>query len=48
MAKIWCMKCRKWHEISDSVSSWDDIAQLENWGCVLDMYSIFSEGRGVE
>ena len=30
--KIWCETCKEWHEIS----TWDEISQLENWGCALD------------
>jgi len=34
--KVWCDTCQTWHE----VSSWDELSQLENWGCSLDFESI--------
>ena len=34
--KIWCNKCKKYHEFT----CWSDIDQFVNWGCSLDFHKI--------
>jgi len=38
--RVWCDTCQKWHE----VEGWQQVWQLEDWGCCLDFNKKQEEG----